>query len=152
MMWSHSLYHSDHYYSSYYIFAAAYQPLTGCWGTQVLPPLSRAYVARQDFRLHQEVESTKQHQESPRSTGLAHSTSVQLQFPFKTLPLKLITKKWLILLILEPLRWCLQKTHCGDKEQKPCRKKSKWWSGEWVVFFLNFGTIWDQQWWNTDLQ
>lgn len=39
----------------------------------------------------------------------------------------------------EPLRWCLQKTHCGDKEQKPCRKKSKWWSGDWVVVFGTLG-------------
>ena len=119
---------------------------------KVLPPLSRAYVARLDFLLHQEVESTKQHQESPRSTGLEHSTSVQLQFFHKRCPWNWSLKNGWFSSILEPLRWCLQKTHCGDKEQKPCRKKSKWWSGDWVVFFLNFGTIWDQQWWNTDLQ
>ena len=73
-------------------------------GTQVLPPLSMACVV--DFLLHQEVESTKQHQEIPRSTGLEHSTSVQLQVFFCCVarcPLKLITKKWLINHHFEPL-------------------------------------------------
>ncbi len=76
-------------------------------GTQVLPPLSMACVV--DFLLHQEVESTKQHQEIPRSTGLEHSTSVQLQVFFCCVarcPLKLITKKWLINHHFEPLWWC----------------------------------------------
>ena len=90
-----SLYHYDHYYlSTYdaYIYISILHHVNHCspaWttiirGTQVLPPLSMACVV--DFLLHQEVESTKQHQESPRSTGLEHSTSVQLQAFFVTLP------------------------------------------------------------------
>lgn len=125
---------------SYYIFAAASQPLlTGCWGTQVLPPLSRAYVARQDFLLHQEVESTKQHQESPRSTGLEHSTSVQLQFPFKRCPWNWSLKNGWFSSFWAPAVMFTKNTLWGQRAKTLLQKEQvmKWWLGG--VFFWTLG-------------
>ena len=124
---------------SYYIFAAASQPLTGCWGTQVLPPLSRAYVARQDFLLHQEVESTKQHQESPRSTGLAHSTSVQLQFFHKRCPWNWSLKNGWFSSFWAPAVMFTKNTLWGQRAKTLPQKEQvmKWWLGG--VFF----ELWD---------
>lgn len=113
--------------------------LTGCWGTQVLPPLSRAYVARQDFLLHQEVESTKQHQESPRSTGLEHSTSVQLQFPFKRCPWNWSLKNGWFSSFWAPAVMFTKNTLWGQRAKTLPQKEQvmKWWLGG--VFF----ELWD---------
>ena len=113
--------------------------LTGCWGTQVLPPLSRASVARQDFLLHQEVESTKQHQESPRSTGLAHSTSVQLQFPFKRCPWNWSPKNGWFSSFWAPAVMFTKNTLWGQRAKTLPQKEQvmKWWLGG--VFFWTLG-------------